>query len=426
MITSAPLTFGQLAIWRDVESLPEDRWHEPNLAQTWALPAGTGLAAVRDALAALARRHESLRTTYDLTDPAVPGQVAHLPAVAEVQVERTADPRADLDAAREQVARQPFSLVREPAWRATVVAAGGTPTHLVLAHHHIVADGVAMAILRRDFFAALAGPLGDAVTGPRTILAHERSQAGRRRAAAALDYWAKLLAEVPPPAAGEPPFVEARLVSRSLAGAAGRVAARLRVSLANVVLAAYCAGLFALTGDDRLAVRVLSSNRFDPYRLGVVTSMNQWIPVLVDRPSGPDLATLIREVVRRTRVAYAHGVYDVDRVFRMLDEAGWRRERYDSTWSFNFISRPPGDPAGPDGTGGPDGAARPDGAVAGPEEEPVDWAPPFSSVGPRYYLRVIEGPALTFELRVPARQSRIAAELIGLIRELLLAADRAG
>lgn len=427
LITSVPLTYGQLAIWRDVESLPEDRWHEPNLAQTWALPAGTGLGAVREALAALARRHESLRTTYDLTDPAAPEQVPHLPAAPEVHVERTADPRADLGAVGEEAARQMFSLVREPPWRAVVVAAGGTPTHLVLAHHHIVADGVAMAILRRDFFAALTGTLGDAVTGPRTILEHERSPAGRRRAAAALDYWAKLLAEVPPRAAGEPPFVEARLVSRSLARSARRVAARLRVSLANVVLAAYCAGLFALTEDDRLAVRVLSSNRFDPYRLDVVTSMNQWIPVLVDRASRTDPAALIRELVRRTRVAYAHGVYDVDRVFRMLAEAGCRREQYDSTWSFNFISRPPEQPAGPDGAAGPDGVAGagPEGGADG-EDEPVEWAAPFSSVGPRYYLRVIEGAALTFEVRVPARQSRIAAELIRRIREFLLATGRTG
>ncbi|MCW3816379.1 condensation domain-containing protein [Micromonospora sp. DR5-3] len=414
MVTSAPLTFGQLAIWRDVESVPRDRWHEPNIVQAWELPAGTGTADVRAALAALVRRHESLRTTYDLSDPAAPRQVPHPPRTPDVAVQRAADPRVDLDTVREQLARQPFSLVREPAWRATVVAAGDAPTHLVLVHHHMVADGLATWVLRRDFLAALAGTLDDAVSGPRTIVAHEQSPAGQRRGAAAMDYWAKLLTEVPPPAVGQPPFVEARLVSRALAGAARRVAARLRVSVANVVLSAFCAGLFAVGGDDRLLVRVLSSNRFDPYRRDVVTSMNQWIPVLFDRPSGPGLADLVREVVTRTRVAYAHGVYDVDRAFRLLDEAGYRRGQYDSTWSVNFIARRADEPEPSD----PD--------LDAAEDATVSWAAPFSSVGPRRYLRVIEGTDLTCELRVPVGRSAVAAELLRRMRQALLDADRAG
>jgi len=412
--TSAPLTFGQLAIWRDVESVPRDRWHEPNLAQIWALPPGIGLTAVRDALAALVRRHGSLRTTYDLTDPAAPRQVTHPAQRPDVTVERSADPRLDLDAVREQWARQPFSLVREPPWRAAIVATADTPTHLVLVHHHIVGDGAATAILRRDFVAALAGTLDDAVSGPATISAYEQSPAGRQRAAAALDHWAKLFTEVPPLALGQPPFVEARLASRDLTRAARRVSARLRVSVANVVLAAYCAGLFALTDDHRLAVRVLSANRFDPYRRDVVTSMNQWISTPVDRPSGPGLAELVREVGKRTRVAYAHGVYDVDRMFRLLDEAGHHRAEYDSTWSFNFIPR------------GPDGPGQSHADATGPQDETVSWAAPFSSVGPRYYLRVVEGPALTFELRVPVGRSAVAAKLLRRLRQALLDADRSG
>lgn len=34
----APLTFGQLSVWRDVEDLPIDRAHEANLADVWTVP----------------------------------------------------------------------------------------------------------------------------------------------------------------------------------------------------------------------------------------------------------------------------------------------------------------------------------------------------------------------------------------------------
>lgn len=427
MITSARLTFGQLAILRDVEPVPRDRWHEPNLAEIWTLPVGTTMIAVREALAVLVRRHESLRTTYDLTGSGGPRQLLHQPEEPVVQVERTADPRIDLHAVLRQQSRQPFNLVRELPWQVTVVTSGANPTHLVLVNHHIVADGLAVAALKRNFFAALAGTVDDAVSGPRVIVTHEQSPAGLRRGEAAIGYWTKVLTEVPAPIIAEPPFVEATLVSETLMRAARQVAAGMRVSVPIVVLSAFCAALFQLTDGDRLAVRMLSSNRFDPYRQDIVTSMNQWVPILVDRSSQPDVRELIRQVGKRTRTAYAYGVYDVDRVFRLLDQAGYRPGQYDSTWSFNFVSRRPDEPPPPESPGLAKSSATPESATpdaATAQDEPIAWASPFSSVGPRCYLRAIEGADLRLELRVPASQSAIAAGLIRRMRRFLVDASR--
>jgi hypothetical protein len=310
-----------------------------------------------------------------------------------------------------------------------VVTSGTEPAHLVLVSHHVVADGHALTVLERDFFAALAGGLDGAPTGPGVILAHEQSPAGLRRGEAALAYWTKMLAEVPPAVAGEPPYVQATVVSAPLLAAARQVAARLRASVPNVVLSAFCTALFGLTDDDRLAVRLLSSNRFDPYRRDIVTSMNQWVPIVVDRLSTPDPARLVREIGKRAMVAYAHGVYDVDEVFRLLDGAGFRPGQYDSLWSFNFVSHRPRDPLPSEP---PDRAESPERVTVpgvpevstAPEDEPIHWAPPFSSVGPRCYLRAIEGSDLRLELRVPTNRSSVAAELIRRMRLFLVEASR--
>ncbi|WP_329101202.1 condensation domain-containing protein [Micromonospora sp. NBC_01699] len=417
MITSARLTFGQLAIVRDVEDVPRQRWYEPNLSAVWDLPAGTTMAAVRGALGVLVRRHESLRTTYDLAGAGGPEQLLHPPEEPVVRVERTTDPRIDPRTVLRELSRQAFSLVREPPWRATVVTSGTEPAHLVLVSHHVVADGHALTVLERDFFTALAGTVDGTATGPGVILAHERSPAGLRRGEAALAYWTKTVAEMPPPpVAGEPPYVQATLVSATLPAAARQVAARLRASVPNVVLAAFCTALLGLTDDDRLAVRLLSSNRFDPYRRDIVTSMNQWVPILVDRSPQSDPARLVREIGKRAMVAYAHGVYDVDEVFRLLDDAGYRPGQYDSLWSFNFVSHRPREPVSPAVSA----------ASTAPEDEPIHWAAPFSSVGPRCYLRAIEGADLRLELRVPINRSELAAELIRRMRLFLVEAGRAG
>ncbi|MGW0434776.1 condensation domain-containing protein [Micromonospora sp. NPDC003197] len=409
MNTSAPLTFGQLAIVRDIESIPTDRWHEPNLVDRWVLPAGLGMAQVRAAVTALVRRHESLRTTYDLDDRRRPTQSAHPATEPVLQVER-ATGEDELAALVQRCARTPFDLGREPPWRATVVTSGGTPTHLVVVNHHIVADGLGVTTLRRDFFAALAGRLADTITGPRDVLAREQSPAGRRQGAAAIDYWTKLLPEASPPEVGEPPLTQATLVSQSLLRAAAQVATQLRTTVATVALAAYCAGLLEMSGGDRMTVRLMSANRFDPYRRDVVTSMNQWVPFLAEAVPEPDLPGRVRQVAARTRVAYAHGVYDVDRAFALLDQAGYRPGQYDSTWSFNFVARNP-EVSDPERPNPPDG-------------DRITWEPPFSSVGPRRYLRVVQADALHLVVRVPAAQATVATELI--YRMVHTLSERAG
>jgi len=409
--TSAQLTLGQLAIMRDIESIPTDRWHEPNLVDRWVLPAGVGTTEVRAALAALVRRHESLRTTYDLGDRRCPAQLVHTATEPVLRVER-ATGRDDLDALVRRCARTPFDLEREPPWRVTVVTSDGAPTQLVVVNHHIVADGLGVMVLRRDFLAALAGTLDGTVTGPRGILAREQSPAGRRQGAVAIDYWTKLLAEVPPPEVGEPPLTQATLVSRSLLRAAGQAATNLRTTIATVVLAAYCAGLLELSDGDRLMVRLMSANRFDPYRRDVVTSMNQWVPFLAEALPEPDLTGQVRQVAARTRVAYAHGVYDVDRVFALLDQAGYRPGQYDSTWSFNFVAR---NPEGSDQE-----------LPSPPDDDRITWEPPFSSVGPRRYLRVVQADALHLVVRVPATQATVATELIRRMSRILSEAGRVG
>ncbi|MFC6080472.1 amino acid adenylation domain-containing protein [Sphaerisporangium aureirubrum] len=113
------------------------------------LPPAAEPALVRDALHALAARHEILRTTYRTRD-GEPRQVVAGKPVVELAVSRD-----DLAHVLRAETGYGFDLAAGPVWRATLCDDG----RLVLIVHHIACDGLSTVILRRDLLelcAALA------------------------------------------------------------------------------------------------------------------------------------------------------------------------------------------------------------------------------------------------------------------------------
>ncbi|ANN77240.1 non-ribosomal peptide synthetase [Bordetella flabilis] len=117
-------------------------------------------ARVERVLAALARRHESLRSRFAEAGDTL---ACHVDAPAATVLEcddLRAHPAAQRQAIVEDilriVARRPFDLIRGPLWRARLLRLGEEEHLLAVAVHHIVADGQSMNILIRDFGALYA------------------------------------------------------------------------------------------------------------------------------------------------------------------------------------------------------------------------------------------------------------------------------
>src|SRR5262245_26668623 len=130
---TAPLTFGQLSTWRSIGTFAADRLAEVNVPGTIDLR-GHSAAAVREGLAQLVARHESLRTTYsaDLRQ--------HVHDEVEPPIEHL--DLADVDAAAPTryttaAMRRPFPVTGDLGWRGTLVSAGGRPVFLALAASHL-------------------------------------------------------------------------------------------------------------------------------------------------------------------------------------------------------------------------------------------------------------------------------------------------
>ncbi|WP_328316312.1 condensation domain-containing protein [Streptomyces sp. NBC_00388] len=381
MSVAGPLSLGQLSVWHDIRDLPGPRHHEANNAALWALPHGAGPGEVRTALRAVVARHPSLRTRYDLHDPGSPGQLAPDTDFSDaLAVVGTGDSPLD-DFTAEPAARR-FRLGREHGWRATLLTRANGPSHLLFVKHHIAADAWAQEVLRQEFTAALADPggLGPGIaSGPAELAADQFTPAGLRRQAAALGHWDRLLDQAPPAAlptadgtgAG---VVQATLRSGPARAAARRIAKAAQVSVSSVVLAAYARSVARICGTDTLLVQLMSANRFAARWKNVVTSMNQWVPALIEGAREDDLRTLARAAHWSSLGAFRHGAHDVMAVAGLLAR---RPEAPEPACAFNFVAMPEQQLPG---SGAPASATEPD----------ITWEEPFTTIGPRCYARALE------------------------------------
>ncbi|UZK57721.1 amino acid adenylation domain-containing protein [Streptomyces drozdowiczii] len=153
-----PLSFAQQRLWfLNRSEAPGDTYNVPLVLE---LDGPLDTEALRGALADVAVRHESLRTTFAERDGVARQRIIEAEAAASLVPLTLEEPPADGDAdlwEAETVRRlstAPFDLSRDPAVRAHLLRHGPARHVLVLVLHHIVADGWSLAPLCRDLSAA--------------------------------------------------------------------------------------------------------------------------------------------------------------------------------------------------------------------------------------------------------------------------------
>ncbi|MFD0354375.1 condensation domain-containing protein, partial [Streptomyces sp. NPDC127110] len=146
-----PLSYAQRRLWF------LDRLEGPSATYntTLALPLreDVDLDVLRDALADVVHRHESLRTVFPESEGEPYQRVLDGPAAACVPA-RAVVPAEGLDAAVEAETAEPFDLTRQPPVRARVLEVSDGRRVLLLSVHHIATDGWSDVPLGRDLDAA--------------------------------------------------------------------------------------------------------------------------------------------------------------------------------------------------------------------------------------------------------------------------------
>ena len=331
MFVEAPLSFGQLYSWREIDAYPEDCKHEANLPATWDLR-GSTLAQARAALNRLVHRHESLRTTYSLRD-GVPVQLVHSDVSAPVEVvERVVTGPADADASTEDLLGIPFPMTGELCWRGVLVTSGGAPVFLSLSFSHLILDVWSVLELQKQFQAALGSagaepgePVGPT---PRELAFQQREETPASRRAGAERYWRGVLSEqagdrLPAPADRvRQQRIQATLHSHRLGALAAQVAREQGVTAPAVLMGLVAAALSEHLGTERVVMSLMSSNRFAAEHRHVVTTMNQLVPVAVSVDHGASLAGHVTRLHWAAAKAYRYSSYDLDQVLAVAAGTG--------------------------------------------------------------------------------------------------------
>src|SRR5690349_23640706 len=156
--STVPVTHAQEVLWLLDRATPGLIAYNSSLA--FRLTGDVDLAAMEQALTALAARHESLRTRFELSGDH-PVQVVDAPSRVALEIEdlraHPAD-RREMDAAERlrAQARRPFDLTREHLLRASFVRVSDREGILMLLTHHIVSDAWSYGVIASELSALYA------------------------------------------------------------------------------------------------------------------------------------------------------------------------------------------------------------------------------------------------------------------------------
>jgi amino acid adenylation domain-containing protein/FkbM family methyltransferase len=320
-----PLSFAQERLWF------LDRLEPGN--PTFDMPAAVDLAgglrieAVAGALAEVARRHESLRTTFGVRNGVPFQRIAPPSAAALIVVDLSALPEAarqrEAAGLAGQHAHLAFDLEHGPVYQAALLRLAPDHHRLLFNIHHIVADGWSIGVLLREFSAAYTALVEGRVPSlpPLPVQVPDFAVWQRQwlaaREAEELGYWLERLGgEIAPldlPVDRPRPAVQTFSGGRSLRMLAPELSDRLRAfsrgqgaTLFMTLLAGTQALLSRLAGQDDVTVGTPVAGRRRVEVEGLIGCFLNTLVLRTDFSGTPGLRELLGRVREVTLGAFSH------------------------------------------------------------------------------------------------------------------------
>jgi hypothetical protein len=319
-----PASFAQERVWFLDQLRPELGLF--NVFEVHPLAGRLDRAALALALTELSRRHQPLRTTFELVDGLpmqVIGPVAAVP-VDLVDRSQDDDPVAAAFAFSQQEGQRPFDLARGPLFRAVVIRLGPQEHQLLIALPHIITDGWSMTVLWQElqllyeaFKAGQPSPLEELPVDYADYVIWQRERMQRPPMTRQLAYWKRQLEGAPravplqtdrplPPVPSHRGATQSRLVSTRLADRLRELGQAQGASLFMTLLAAFNLLLYRYSGEQDLVVGIAVANRSRPELEGLVGLFANLL-VLRTRLNGTErFSDLLEQARAVTLGAYEH------------------------------------------------------------------------------------------------------------------------
>jgi len=329
------LSFAQQRLWLLDRLEPGNPFY--NINGVAELRGPLAPAVLARAFAEIARRHESLRTTFAERD-GVPWQVIAPPAQAPWPVWTL--PLADLSALPSAVARReagrlvvaamgtPMDLARGPLVRTALIRLAADEHLLLVTLHHIISDGWSnnlflreMAVLYESFAAGRPSPLPELPLQYADFAEQQLEELQGDKLAAEIAWWKEQLAGAPavldlPVDRPRPPvqtFRGARLplwIAPDRKEALGRLARRLEkgeeATLFMVLLAVFGLVVRSWSGVDDLSIGTPVANRRRPEIEGLIGFFANTLVLRTGLGGDPTVRELLARVRDTAHGAFAH------------------------------------------------------------------------------------------------------------------------
>ncbi len=322
-----PLSFAQQRLWFVDQLQPGSTAY--NIPFAARLRGPLDPAALAASLGEVARRHEVLRTTFELRDleSGEPVQIIAPAAPRPLPViDLSALPDPDATAVRLAAAEagRPFDLARGPLLRSLLLRLAAEEHVLLLTLHHAVSDGWSTGVLVRELAALYPGlAAGRPALLPPPPVQYADFALWQREwlrddvLARQLDFWRELLAgaptvldlptDFPRPAVAR--FRGARLdapVPDELAAAVRTLGRRQGATVFMTFLAAFGALLARTSGQEDVLVASAIANRNREEVEGLIGLFANTLALRVGTGGAPTFLQVLAAVRETTLAAYAH------------------------------------------------------------------------------------------------------------------------
>ncbi|MCM4083100.1 condensation domain-containing protein [Paractinoplanes hotanensis] len=338
-----PLSFPQEQLWL-LEKLAPGTYNE-----VWVLRirGPLRLDALQEALDGVVARHEVLRSTFHVADQvAVCRPLPHLRLALGEPVDLGTVEPAERDAMVAgivaSVADPPYDLSTGPLLRAAMLRHDAAEHVLVLATHHMIADGWSLRVLLNE----LLGAYGDIVAGRPVswpelpaqysdFAREQRAEAGDGSLAEEEAYWREQLAGVTTAVHLGPSVIRPRVKAATgrrtridlppaLAPKLRAFAVRTRSTPAAVLLTAFAVVVHRYTGRDDFLIGTANTGRPDEQYEPLIGFFANTLPLRLRPAPEQTFAGFLRQVMEVSLDALDH-----DRLpfARLVDAVGANRDR---------------------------------------------------------------------------------------------------
>lgn len=329
-----PLSFAQQRLWFMHQMDPASSAY--NMPMAFRLSGRLDVEALEWALNEILRRHEILRTTFDVLDQQ-PVQLVAPSRSLQLSVTNLGSlpaPLREADRFANEESQRPFDLVRGPLIRAKLLQLWPNEQVLLLTIHHIVSDGWSQSILMNELsvlyeahVTGRASPLPALPIQYADFAEWQREWLSGAVLDQQIDYWRKHLAGAPPslelPTDRPRPAVqsfngarESFNLSRNLSMQLAELSRRQDATLFMTLLAAFEVLLYRYTGQSDIVVGTPVANRNRKELEGLIGFFVNMLALRTDL-SG-DLT--FRELLARVREASFGAYANQDLPFEMLVE----------------------------------------------------------------------------------------------------------